>query len=90
MEERWEPFFEPYLKAWMVRVGKGAIRGLHKFDMDEETARLLAEVPNLQKALERIANHEVRSDRRHRGMVDVGVVADLQRIAKEAIKVVKP
>ncbi len=40
-------------------------------------------------ALERIANHETRSDRRKRGMVDVSEVADLQRIASAALAAVK-
>lgn len=36
-------------------------------------------------ALTRIMNHEVRSDRRHRGMVDVSEVEALQRIARVAL-----
>lgn len=37
------------------------------------------------KALERIRGCEVRSDRRHSGMVDADVVTDLQRTARAAL-----
>jgi hypothetical protein len=36
-------------------------------------------------ALERIRDHEVRADRRKRGMVDVSEIEDLQRIARYAV-----
>lgn len=39
----------------------------------------------LRKALERIAAHQFRADRRHRGMVDVMEVETLQRIAEVAL-----
>ena len=38
------------------------------------------------EALRRIAGHESRADRRKRGMVDQSEVADLQRIARVAIR----
>ena len=45
-----------------------------------------AAAQRMLEALERIANHESRADRRHRGMVDASELADLQRIARAAIK----
>jgi len=36
-------------------------------------------------ALGRIAKHEIRSDRRKKGMVDISEVQDLQRIAQTAL-----
>lgn len=36
-------------------------------------------------ALKRIANWEYRSDRRHKGMVDVSEIESLKRIARNAI-----
>lgn len=40
----------------------------------------------LRRALERIAKHEWRADRRHSGMVDVEEVKSLVRIAEEAVR----
>jgi hypothetical protein len=51
---------------------------------DEKTAIIIA----LRKALDRIAEHEVRADRRHKGMVDVEEVETLKRIARRALKLV--
>ena len=39
----------------------------------------------LERALRRIVEHEVRADRRHRGMVDVEEVETLRRIARLAL-----
>ena len=49
-------------------------------------ARLIAAAPDLLAALERIAAHERRSDRRHTGMIDVEELETLQRIANVAIR----
>lgn len=38
-----------------------------------------------KEALQRIADMEVRADRRQRGMVDASIVQDLQRIARVAL-----
>ncbi len=43
----------------------------------------------LLAALERIANHETRGDRRRGGMVDISEVTDLQRTARAAINKAK-
>lgn len=48
-------------------------------------ARIIAAAPDLLAALERIANHEWRADRRKRGMIDVFEVETLARIARAAI-----
>ena len=40
----------------------------------------------LVDALQRIANHEFRADRRRRGMVDASEVEDLRRIARNAVR----
>lgn len=45
-------------------------------------ARLIAAAPEMLGALKRIADHEYRADRRHRGMVDVEEVETLRRIAR--------
>lgn len=42
-------------------------------------------VPKMLEALRRIATHQVRADRRHRGMVDMSEIKDLQKIASIAI-----
>ncbi len=39
-----------------------------------------------QHALERIANHESRADRRKRSMVDASELDDLQQIARVALE----
>ena len=46
---------------------------------------LFAAASDLLASLERIANHEPRSDRRKTNMVDVSEVYDLMRIARTAI-----
>lgn len=38
------------------------------------------------RALDRIANYEYRSDRRHRGMVGVEEMERIQRIARTALR----
>lgn len=43
-------------------------------------------VPGLREALRRIAEHEHRADRRHRGMVDVDNLETLKRIARNALR----
>jgi len=48
-------------------------------------AHLIAEAPAMVEALRRIAEHESRADRRHRGMVDVEEVAGLRLIARVAL-----
>ncbi len=40
---------------------------------------------DLLDALTRIADSQIRSDRRKRGMVDISIVSDLKRIARAAI-----
>ena len=40
-------------------------------------------------ALQRIAEHEYRSDRRHRGMVAVDEVETMKRIARTALRASK-
>jgi len=52
-------------------------------------ARLIAAAPELLAALEQIAEHEYRADRRHRGMVDVEEVETLRRIARAALALVE-
>lgn len=47
---------------------------------------LVADNARLRGALERIEAHESRADHRHRGMVDASELADLQRIARSALK----
>lgn len=54
-------------------------------DVVRANARLIAAAPELLEALERIANHEYRSDRRARGMVDVDEIESLKRTARAAI-----
>jgi hypothetical protein len=58
----------------------------------EGNAKAIAAVPNLlaqnaalAEALRRIAEHEYRADRRHRGMVDVTEVEGLIRTARTAL-----
>jgi hypothetical protein len=46
---------------------------------------LIRSAPRLLEALRRIADHESRADRRHRGMVDMSELQDLQRVARSAI-----
>ena len=41
--------------------------------------------PDMLTALERIATHQSRADRRHRGMVDASELEDLQRTARTAV-----
>lgn len=53
--------------------------------LTREVARAVNAHDELVAALERIAFHESRSDRRHKGMVDVSEIADLQRIARAAL-----
>jgi hypothetical protein len=55
-------------------------------DLLAENEALRAQVKALMKAAERIANHETRADRRHRGMVDMAELDDLRRIARIAIR----
>jgi len=45
----------------------------------------LEQLFKLETALRRIADHEIRSDRRQRGMVDRTEVEDLQRVATLAL-----
>ena len=46
---------------------------------------LIAAAPAMYEALERIANHEYRTDRRHRGMIDISEIQTLERIARVAL-----
>ena len=48
--------------------------------------RAAAALTEKDEALRRIAEHESRSDRRHRGMVDASELTDLQRIARTALR----
>ena len=48
--------------------------------------RLHRAAPMLLDALQRIANHEYRADRRHREMADVEEIETLRRIARAAIE----
>jgi hypothetical protein len=50
---------------------------------------LTAQVAALAEALRRISDHETRSDRRKRGMVDISEVESLQRTARAALALVK-
>ena len=52
---------------------------------DTRDTNIIAAVPELLDALQRIAGHQYRADRRHRNMVDVKEVEDLKRIARLAI-----
>jgi hypothetical protein len=57
-------------------------------DLDYERAQvkaLRAELAALREAHRRIAEHQSRADRRHRGMVDASEVQDLQRISRTAL-----
>lgn len=54
-----------------------------------EHARLSSQVAALKEALRRIAEHESRADRRHRGMVDASEIQDLQRTARAALSAVE-
>lgn len=38
------------------------------------------------RSLQRIADREARADRRHRGMVDLSELHDMQRIARRSIQ----
>jgi len=42
----------------------------------------------LKQALKRIAMHQIRADRRHREMVDIGELIDMKRTANLALEMV--
>ena len=52
----------------------------------DSNAHLIAFAPTMFSALERIANHESRANRKHRGMVSVEELESLQRIARLVIQ----
>ncbi len=50
-----------------------------------DKANASTEIARLRLVLERIATHESRADRRRKGMVDASELADLQRMARNAL-----
>ena len=80
------------LRLVYVDVSVGVIKPIADVQINEETeanAALIVAAPKLLAALQRIANHETRADRRKRGVVDASEIADLQRIARLAVRRVR-
>lgn len=65
----------------------GIVRGVvGRIEADREALDPAPAPPErFEAALHRIAEFEVRSDRRHRGMVGVDIVDDIKRIARVAL-----
>ena len=55
----------------------------------EANTRLIAALPQLVKALERIANHETRTVRHRHGLVLIEEVNTLRRIARVALRMAR-
>lgn len=78
-----------YAKWMRENPPKGDDGHSHRYPFGEDTERnvraALAAAPAMYEALERIANHEYRTDRKHRGMIDISEIQTLERIARVAL-----
>lgn len=85
-----EPFIwlQPYEQEGDADCGCRLLRNDETESPSFTLCALHAAAPDLMTALIRIRDHESRADRRHRNMVDLSELRDLQRIARLALSAI--